>query len=488
MDDTKPVASACPLNVTVSTGPGNTTCTQTATWIPPTATDNCGGSVTITSSHQPGDVFPIGSTQVLYTFADANGNSTFCYFYVTVADNTVPQITTPCPSDITVFTGPNAINCRQTATWTAPVAIDNCSTVNTTSTYAPGASFPVGVTTVTYTFRDAKNNVTNCSFNVTVIDNAMPVAKCKPYTLNLAGGTGTVTVANINNGSTDNCGIASMSVSPSTFTCADAGVQPVVLTVTDVNGNSSTCTTSVTVRYKPTCSIAVTPSNNTYTGGVPTNIYLGYGPQSARATVTASGGTGLTYSWSPSNNLSCNNCFNPLFTPTAPGTYTYTVTVTNSNGCSTTCTVTFCVKDVRVPNSNNVYICHDGVPALTMSVTTAQAATHMNSHPNDRLGQCDQTCSQNNARIVKGNSSVAGDEVKVYPNPNKGAFVVELPYIEDKAQIMVTDVQGRLIARKAVTDADGSKVRFDLGDVARGMYFVEVIYADQRFRVKLIVE
>ena len=488
LDDTKPVVSGCPLNFAVTTGPGNTSCTQTATWTPPTATDNCGGAVTMFASHQPGDIFPIGSTQVLYTFYDADSNSSFCFFYVTVIDNTVPWITTACPSDMTVYTGVNAVSCRAAVNWTPPVAMDNCSSVTTTSNFIPGANFSVGTTTVTYTFKDAVNNSTTCSFNVTVIDNAPPVAKCKPFTLTLAGGSGSVTAANIDNGSVDNCGIASRTVTPNTFTCADAGVQPVVLTVTDVNGNSSTCTSMVTVRYKPTCAITVTPSNTTYTGGVPTNIYLGYGPQSACASVAASGGSGFTYSWSPAANLSCTNCFNPLFTPTAPGTYTYNVTVTNSNGCSSVCTVTFCVKDVRVPNSSNVYICHDGAPALTMSVTQAQASSHLSSHPTDRLGQCDQTCGSNNARIVKGGTAVTGDELKVYPNPNKGAFTVELPYSEDGAQVTVTDVQGRLIARRAVTEADGQKLRFDLGDVARGMYFVEIIYADQRFRVKLIVE
>jgi hypothetical protein len=90
--------------------------------------------------------------------------------------------------------------------------------------------------------------------------------------------------------------------------------------------------------------------------------------------------------------------------------------------------------------------------------------------------------------LVKGSSGVAGGEVKVYPNPNTGSFIVELPYIEDEqAQITVTDIHGKVITRKVVVGKASHKVPFDLGDVARGVYFVEVDYDDQRFRSKLIV-
>ena len=49
-------------------------------------------------------------------------------------------------------------------------------------------------------------------------------------------------VNNVSANSTDNCAVASISVSPSSFTCANVGANTVTLTVTDVYGNSSTCT------------------------------------------------------------------------------------------------------------------------------------------------------------------------------------------------------------------------------------------------------
>ncbi|MBK6775492.1 MAG: HYR domain-containing protein [Flavobacteriales bacterium] len=51
-------------------------------------------------------------------------------------------------------------------------------------------------------------------------------------------------------GSTDNCGIASMTVSPNTFNAV--GSYPVTLTVTDVVGQSATCAVNITV-IQPVC-------------------------------------------------------------------------------------------------------------------------------------------------------------------------------------------------------------------------------------------
>ena len=43
------------------------------------------GFVTLTSNYQPGDVFPIGKTEVVYSAIDPSGNSATASFVVTVA-------------------------------------------------------------------------------------------------------------------------------------------------------------------------------------------------------------------------------------------------------------------------------------------------------------------------------------------------------------------------------------------------------------------
>lgn len=55
-------------------------------------------------------------------------------------------------------------------TWNQPTASDNSGqTPNVQSTHQSGSSFPVGTSTVTYTFADAAGNEATCSFNVNIV-------------------------------------------------------------------------------------------------------------------------------------------------------------------------------------------------------------------------------------------------------------------------------------------------------------------------------
>ena len=81
-DQTPPVISDCPANITVTTGVGNTDCQMAVNWTPPTATDNCSpilGTTTLTSTHLPGQQFFVGTTPVTYTATDAAGNTSLVH-------------------------------------------------------------------------------------------------------------------------------------------------------------------------------------------------------------------------------------------------------------------------------------------------------------------------------------------------------------------------------------------------------------------------
>jgi hypothetical protein len=94
-DTTAPTFTFVPPAVTVSTGPGATTCdavVSNATLGTATATDNC-SAVTITRSPS-GNTFGVGTTTVTWTATDAAGNHSSATQTVTVIDNTVPVITT----------------------------------------------------------------------------------------------------------------------------------------------------------------------------------------------------------------------------------------------------------------------------------------------------------------------------------------------------------------------------------------------------------
>jgi hypothetical protein len=69
-----------------------------------------------------------------------------------------------------------------------------------------------------------------------------------------ASGTSTLEAATLNNGSTDNVGITQISLSKTSFTCADLGTNKVTFTAKDATGNTSSAEVTVTVidEIKPT--------------------------------------------------------------------------------------------------------------------------------------------------------------------------------------------------------------------------------------------
>ncbi len=350
-DDENPVIVGTPSNISQTNDAG--VCGAKVSWTAATATDNCPG-VTISSDHQSGDQFPVGTTTVTYTATDAYGHIVTTSFTVTVTDDENPVII-GTPANITQTN--DAGVCGAKVSWTAATATDNCPNVTISSDHQSGDLFPVGTTTVTYTATDAYSHTVTTSFTVTVKDNEAPIAKCKPVTVTLVNGAASITVADVNNNSTDNCAIASMTISKSSFNCSNIGANTVTLTVTDIYGNVSSCMATVTVVGEiPGCTIASIPSSNTYTGGVSTSLFLGYGAQSTTLKVTPSAnGAPYTYAWSGSavNMLSSTTSDAPVFTPTAAGTYTFTVVTTNKYGCTTSCSITICVTDIKVYSSKH---------------------------------------------------------------------------------------------------------------------------------------
>ena len=102
---------------------------------------------------------------------------------------------------------------------------------------------------MTLTVTDVNGNVSTCTATITVEDNVAPTAICQDLTVQLdATGAGSITAAQVDNGSSDNCGIDTMTLSKTDFDCTNVGANTVTLTVTDDNGNVSTCTATITVQ------------------------------------------------------------------------------------------------------------------------------------------------------------------------------------------------------------------------------------------------
>jgi hypothetical protein len=95
IDNTAPVITGCPSNITVS---ANASCQTIANWTAPIFSDNCAGG-TLSTTKIPGSTFSLGTTTVSYTAVDAAGNTATCSFNVVVQDKSGPAFQN-CVNDI----------------------------------------------------------------------------------------------------------------------------------------------------------------------------------------------------------------------------------------------------------------------------------------------------------------------------------------------------------------------------------------------------
>ena len=230
------------LNLTVqldSNGDGSITPAQ----VDNGSTDACG----IASLALDLDTFncsDLGANTVILTVTDNNGNSDTCTATITVEDNVPPAVI--C-QDLTI-----QLDANGDASIT-PAQVDNgssdaCGIATLALDVTNFDCGDVGANSVTLLVTDVNGNADTCTATITVEDNVVPIAICQDITVVLDGnGNATITGADVDNGSNDACGIASLSVFPNTFDIDDLGDNTVTLTVTDVNGNESTCTAIVTV-------------------------------------------------------------------------------------------------------------------------------------------------------------------------------------------------------------------------------------------------
>ena len=100
------------------------------------------------------------------------------------------------------------------------------------------------------------------TFTITVQDTTAPDAIAQDITVDLdASGNASITAAQVDDGSSDNVGIASLSLDQTAFTSDDLGANTVTLTVTDTSGNASSDTAIVTVQQN-TGLVAVTAASD----------------------------------------------------------------------------------------------------------------------------------------------------------------------------------------------------------------------------------
>lgn len=362
IDNQNPTITGCPGPVlTVNTDPG--VCEAIVSWIQPTASDNCPGIV-FSTSNAPGATYPLGLTTVTYTATDDSGNTATCVFDVDVQDNENP-IFVDCPSDVFVSNDPGL--CQAAVALTAPTVDDNCSVASVTPSSA--GPFPVGTTVVTWTVIDGSGNSNaTCTQNINVTDNEAPIASCQDITIQLnAGGSVTILDTDIEGGaSSDNCGIGGYSASQTAFNCTNVGNNTVTLTVTDIYGNTGTCSSTVTVE------------DNIAPVALCQNITVQLD--------AAGNGTANAADVDNGSNDACGIASLSLapnaFTCANVGGNAVTLTVTDVNGNTATCNAVVTVEDNVAPNA----VCQDITIQLDASGAASIVAADVDGGSNDACG------------------------------------------------------------------------------------------------------
>ncbi|HEV7348551.1 LamG-like jellyroll fold domain-containing protein [Telluribacter sp.] len=114
---------------------------------------------------------------------------------------------------------------------------------------APGViqQLGVGENNVTLTVSDAAGLSSSAVAKVTVVDNIAPTLTAVNKTIPLVAGSATIQVDDVVTAYSDNCGVASLQLSKSSFDCSNLGDNTITVTATDVNGKSTSVQVTVTV-------------------------------------------------------------------------------------------------------------------------------------------------------------------------------------------------------------------------------------------------
>jgi len=473
----------CPANIVVTADKG--ACGAVVNFNV-ASTMNCSGVIAAPAS---GSFFPIGTTTV--TVTSSTGET--CTFTVTVKDEEAPAIT--APANVRVNAAAGLCNIAKTdVTLGAPQYSDNCTGVTVTND-AP-ETFPVGTTTVTWTATDAAGNTATATQTVTVVDNQQPVITCPTVPVQCFNANGTYTIQPLT--ATDNCGIQSVSYAITGATNRSGngynasglyaeGTSIITWTVTDVNGNTATCQSTVVVNPAVTSSVAdvfaVTP------GGLANTLYIGYGPASLTLDAIASGGTApYSYQWTIGSASGPVQNSNASYTVSPTTNTTYYLSVVDAYGCNApVISKSILVEDVRCGEKlDKVAICKntDG-KRITLCVAQESVAVHLANGA--FLKGCDNASSA--SAEIQSSEKVTGElswTVTATPNPSNSSFTLRIVSgrTSEYVSMRVMDALGRVVETRNNIAAN---TQLNIGaDYRPGIYIVELVQANNKKQIKLV--
>ncbi|WP_345373464.1 gliding motility-associated C-terminal domain-containing protein, partial [Algivirga pacifica] len=253
---------------------------------------------------------------------------------------------------------------------------DNCGIADKTIDLSDFTCASVGDHTVTLTVTDESGNTASGTATVTVVDRIAPVLTCQNYTVTLdASGNATVSVDDLIESVSDACGVSTKVASQTSFTTAHIGANEVTVTVTDIHGNESICTATVTV---------VDNSDKTAPEAICQDITVELDAD-GNVSVTADQIDNGSYDSEGEVTLSIDKT---TFDCSHIGTtQVVTLTVTDEAGNTSTCTANVMIEDVTVPT----VITQDITVELDAGGNVNITADQIDNGSNDNCGIADKT-------------------------------------------------------------------------------------------------
>jgi len=425
-----PVITA-PANLSVNTGPA--VCAANVNIGTATATDDAPG-VTVSGVRSDGlaldAAYPKGVITITWTATDAEKVYSSAPQTVTVSDKENPSITAPENKSVRTNKG---VSFATVDVGTATAA-DNCPNVTVTgarSDNAPlAAGFPLGVTTITWTAKDAAGNLASANQTVSVRANQPPVISVPPaIAVNTDPG---VCAASVNPGTAsatdDMPGTVVTSVRNDALPVSSAypkGFTVITWTATDAEGATASATQSVTVSDKEKPSISA-----------PANVSVGNDPGLATAIVAVGSAVAsdncikVSVSGARSDGLS-------LESPYPVGSTIITWKATDPSLNSSTATQSVVVRDITPPT---IF-----VPAsFSVNATSSSgAAVNYAVSASDNVGVTSLSCyAASGSQFPIGLSSVNCSAFDAAGNRGVGSFTVTVRGARDQLALLVAYVSG----------------------------------------------
>lgn len=509
-----------------------------------------------------------GSHVITYTYTDGNGCSNQDTMHLTVnPDNNSPVTVT---QDITTYLD----NSGQTSITVSDIdngSTDDCGIQNSTLNINNFDCSDVGANKVMLTVTDVNGNFATDSATVTVADTIAPAVATQNTTLYLDyNGNATLNASQIDNGSTDNCGIQSISLNNNSFTCSDLGANTVQITVTDNNGNTAQGQAIVTVAdtIKPTpitknlniyldnngqasltasdvnngsfdnCginSLSLSKTNFDCTDTVPQTIHLiandGNGnTDSAAATITVMDTiapvissvndtticAGIYDFNHPMVTDNCNASLHQISGPASgdslsPGMYNvvylardswnntsynqFTITVSDYPTVELGPDTTICHNEsitLQVDDNYSNYQWSDGSTGSSLTIDSLGygLGTHTFTLTVTNASGC-QTIDSVQVTIENCTSTEElsqQENIRIYPNPNNGKFTLELNGNSDKASVRIYTLDGRLVQSKQIerNALNNNKFVIDISDQSAGIYLLQLRGANLNINRRII--